>query len=80
MRGNSDRSDTYPFSPAPAAGWGNDNPSGEWVIVDARHLSKAVELNPQGYSHVSFDEATRFPNAADAAIACGKLVEDIVTA
>lgn len=77
MRGNSDRSDTYPFSIAPASGWGNENPSGEYVITDARKLSGAVKLTPQGYEHVELDKATRFQNAGDAAIASGKLLEQV---
>lgn len=74
MRGNSDRSETYPFSVAPAAGWGNPNPSGEYVVADSSVLGKAVKINSDGsFDRVEYADATRFSNPADAAIASGRV-------
>lgn len=81
MRGNSDRSETYPFSVAPANGWGHPNPTNEYVIADCSKIGKAVKLNSDGTTErVAFGEATRFSDAADAAVASGKLAERLRTA
>ena len=78
MRGNSDRSETYPYSPAPANGWGHDNPTGEYVVGHAAHIGKAVRIEEDGsHAAVPFSEATRFPGAPEAAIAAGKLAASL---
>ena len=74
MRGNSDLSETYPFSVAPANGWGNPNPSEEFVIANDASLGKAVKIEADGsFENVDYIDATRFNNAADAAIASGRI-------
>lgn len=76
MRGNSDRSETYPFSVAPAAGWGNSNPTNEYVVADSSVLGKAIKINSNGsFDRVDYAEATRFSNPADAAIASGRVAQ-----
>lgn len=73
MRGNSDLSETYPFSVAPANGWGNPNPTGEYIIINASVLGKGVKIG--GDFAVPYAEATRFKDASDAAIASLGVVE-----
>lgn len=74
MRGNSDLSSTYPFSVAPAHGWGNPNPSGEFIVVEGSLIGKAVRLDGDGgFDIVDYADATRFNTAADAAIASGRV-------
>lgn len=75
MRGTSDRSETYPFSVAPAGGWGHPNPTGEYVVADASVIGKAVKIDGATHVRTSFAEATRFPDASAAAIASGELAK-----
>ena len=74
MRGNSDLSETYPFSVAPANGWGNPNPSEEFVVANGSVTGKAVKINSDGsFDTVDYADATRFSTAADAAVASGRI-------
>lgn len=74
MRGNSDLSETYPFSVAPANGWGNPNPGEEYVIANAHLTAKAVKINADGsFDNVDYVDATRFSTASDAAVASGRI-------
>lgn len=75
MRGNSDLSETYPFSVAPANGWGNPNPTGEQIIINSAHLGKGVKLGDNIDFAVPYSEATRFKDAVDAAIASGDVAK-----
>lgn len=74
MRGNSDLSETYPFSVAPANGWGNPNPTDEFIIVNGSVLNKGVDVGGGDFT-VDYKDATRFPDATSAAIASGKVAE-----
>jgi len=76
MRGNSDLSETYPFSVAPANGWGNPNPSEEWVIANDAAIGKAVKIEADGsFEDVEYLDATRFSDASTAAIASGRIAK-----
>lgn len=76
MRGNSDLSETYPFSVAPANGWGNPNPSEEWVIANDSAIGKAVKIEADGsFEDVEYIDATRFNSASEAAIASGRIAK-----
>lgn len=76
MRGNSDLSETYPFSVAPANGWGNPNPSEEFVIANGSLLAKAVKIEADGsFTDVDYLDATRFSSASDAAVASGRIAK-----
>lgn len=76
MRGNSDLSETYPFSVAPANGWGNPNPNDEWVIDLSSVPGQAVIVDANGeFDIVDRSEATRYTDASSAAIASGKVAE-----
>lgn len=74
MRGNSDLSETYPFSVAPVGGWGNPNPTDEFIIVNGSVLNKGVDVGGGDFT-VDYKDATRFPDASSAAIASGKVAE-----
>lgn len=76
MRGTSDLSSTYPFSVSPAGGWGNPNPDNKYVVADVSRLGKAIKINDdKSFERVGFEAATRFDDAASAAIASGKLAD-----
>lgn len=77
MRGNSDLSETYPFSISPANGWGNANPTGEYIVSTAAQINHAVKLDDEGdgFAIVPNPEATRFASAPLAAIASGKIAK-----
>lgn len=75
MNGNFEAGGTYPFSTSPAAGWGHDNPTGEYIITYVPIPGKAVLAgkNPRDCTLVDEAEATRFPNVIAATRAAAAL-------
>ena len=37
MNGHFEKNGSWPFSTAPAGGWGNPNPTGLWSVIDIRN-------------------------------------------
>ena len=68
MRGNSDRDALYPFTVAPRNGWGHDNPTGEFIIADARQPGKGVAVDGDEFKIVTYENCTPFSTAAEAAV------------
>lgn len=76
MNGDFEKSGTYPFATQPAAGYGHDNPTGEYVITKVSVLDKAVLVGEDGrsYTLVDTDLATKFPGAVEATRAIASLL------
>ena len=75
MRGNSDVDNLYPLSVVPAAGWGNDNPTGEYALAFVPRIGAFIKEGEDDTYEIVTDskEATRYATAADAAVAGGRL-------
>lgn len=75
MRATPDFNAIYPFTTVPAAGWGKDNTTNEWVISHVPS-SQHVEVAEDGKDYTlvaDISKATRYPDASAATIAAVKL-------
>ena len=76
MNGNFEQSGTYPFSTSPAAGWGHDNPTGEYIVTYIPIVGTGALIDkdkPADCVLVDVSEATRFPDAIAATRAAAAL-------
>ena len=77
MRGNSDRDILYPFTVAPRNGWGHDNPTGEFIIADARQPGKGVAIDGDEFKIVGYENCTPFSTSSDAALKAGQILAKV---
>ena len=73
MNGDFEKSSTYPYSTVPAAGYGQPNPTGEYVITNINHHGEALEIDDFGHRYVPFKEGTRFKDAVEATRAIAQI-------
>lgn len=73
MNGDFEKSGTYPFATVPAAGYGNPNPTGEYVITNINRHGEALEVHGFDFHYVAFDKGTRFKDAVEATRAIGQI-------
>ena len=66
MNGAFEKSGIYPYNVEPAAGYGNPNPTGEYVITTIELRGMALHVEDFGYTFVPFEKGTRFENAVEA--------------
>ena len=73
MNGDFEKSGTYPFATVPAAGYGNPNPTGEYVITNINRHGEALQVDDFCHRYVAFDKGTRFKDAVEATRAIGQI-------
>ena len=73
MNGDFEKSGTYPFATVPVAGYGNPNPTGEYVITNINRHGEALQVGDFGHRYVTFDKGTRFKDAVEATRAIGQI-------
>lgn len=71
----------YPLAAAPRWGYGKPNPTGEYILVDQRAPSKAVQLDddaPDGFKLVEgYADASTFDGPNEASIAGGDIINRV---